>query len=162
LHLLHELIDAEARRSLTRRIFLECRQKRAHDRLRRDEYARSVGHQPVVVGIRRDIRALIRVRPQIEEFRRSQLRKRLGPDSQRAGRTLFLKDNLPVLVTQRDLIAIVVEIDELLPSPTLLLARQVGKLVVAVEVDFKGLAPGLMAPEQLVLRHTWSRKARRL
>src|SRR4029450_9467185 len=77
LHFLDELIDAEARRSLTRRKFLKRGQKRAHDRGSGDERSGTVRYEPVVVGVRRDIRPLVGVRPQIEEFRDTQLGKGL-------------------------------------------------------------------------------------
>src|SRR4029077_12529910 len=103
------------------------------------------------VGIRSAVRALVRVRAKVEDFRDTQLGKRLGPDSQRARRSLLLEDNLPVFVAQCDDIAIVIDVDELLARTALLLPREVGELVVAIEMDLEGLASGLMALEQLVL-----------
>src|SRR5215813_11371222 len=47
LHLLDELIDAEARRPLTRWILVERGEEWADDGGRRDEYACSVRHEPV-------------------------------------------------------------------------------------------------------------------
>ena len=108
-----------------------------HDGLRRDERTRAVRHEPVVVGVRRDVRALVRVRPQVEEFRDTQLGERLGPDLQGARRALLLEHELPVFVAQGDEIAVVVEVDELLARAALLLAGQVRKLVVAVEMDLE-------------------------
>src|SRR6266850_7387574 len=112
LHLLDELVDAEARGPLTRWIFLEGSQKWAHEGLRREEWGRTVAHEPVVVGVRRNVGALVGVRPQVEEFRDAQLGKRLGPDSHRALRALLLEDNLPVFIAQGHDIAIVVEVEK--------------------------------------------------
>src|SRR4030095_15403017 len=87
----------------------------------------------------------------VKDFRDTQLSERLRPDSQRARRALLLEDNLPVFVAQRDDIAIVVDVDELLASTALLLSREVGQLVIPIEMDLEGLASGLMTLEQLVL-----------
>jgi hypothetical protein len=58
---------------------------------------------------------------------------------------LLLENDLPVLVTEVDQIAIVVEIDELFACAARLLSREVRELVVAVEMDFERLAPSLVA-----------------
>src|SRR5271156_753661 len=50
LHLLDQLVDAEARRPLARRIVLERREEFAGNGLRRDERGRTVAHEPIVVG----------------------------------------------------------------------------------------------------------------
>src|SRR5258705_9172659 len=151
LHLLHELVDAEARWPLARRILLEGGQEWRHDGLRRDEWTRSVRYEPVIVGIRRDIGAFVGIGPQVEEFRDTQLGKRLGPDSHRARRALLLEHELPVFVAERDEIAIIVEVDELLARATVLLSGEVRELVIAVEMHLPGLAAGLVSLQQLVL-----------
>src|ERR1700733_1146395 len=81
LHLFNHLIDAEARRPLARRKLLEGGEEFTHKPWRRNEHTRSVRHEPVVVGVRGDIRALVGVRPQVEDFRDAQFGKRLGPNS---------------------------------------------------------------------------------
>ncbi len=150
-HLLDDLIDAEARRPLTRRIVFEAVHESGHDRLRRDERRRPIRHEKIVVGVRGDVRTLIGVGAQIKDLRYAQRRKRLGPNSHRAGCALLLEDEFPVLITCGDEIAVVVEVDELLACTARLLAGEVRKLIVAVEVDLEGLGSSLMAPEQLVL-----------
>src|SRR4029453_7735335 len=47
--------------------------------------------------------------------------------------------------------AVIVEVDKLFARTGRLLCRQIWKLVVAVEMDFEGLAARLMALEQLLL-----------
>jgi hypothetical protein len=76
----------------------------------------------VIVGVRGNVRALVRIRPQIEELWNAQLGERLGPDAQRAIGVLLLEYDLPVLVAHGDEIAVVVEVHELLAprSPSLL------------------------------------------
>src|SRR5437763_17043032 len=59
LHFLHELIDAEARRPLARRIVLEGRKKAPDDGLRDEEGARTIADEPVVIGIRGNVGTLI-------------------------------------------------------------------------------------------------------
>src|SRR5882757_2027186 len=120
LHLFDDLVDAEARWPLTWRILLERCQEVANDRLGREDDERAVGHEPVPVGIRRDIRALVRIRPQVKKFRQPQLGKRLGPDLHGAPLALLLEHDFPVLVTHVDDIAIVVEVDELLARAEIL------------------------------------------
>jgi low temperature requirement protein LtrA len=67
---------------------------------------------------------------------------------------LLLKYHLPVLVTEVDQIAVVVEIDELLACTTGLLAGEIRELVVAVEMDFERLAPSLVAGDLRDGRHS--------
>ena len=59
LHFLDELIDAETRRPLARRVLLEGRQKFAHDGWRRDEWTGSVRHKPIVVGVGGNVGPLV-------------------------------------------------------------------------------------------------------
>src|SRR6266850_1471316 len=151
LHLLNELVDAEARWPLTGWILFERGKEGSHHRLGRNEWAGTVRHEKVVESVRRDVRALIGVRPQVEEFRNTQLGERLGPNSQRSRRALLFEHELPVFVTHGDEIAVVVEVDELLARAAWLLTGEIGKLIVAVEMNFPGLAPGLVTFEQLVL-----------
>src|SRR6186997_1701400 len=143
LHLLDQLIDAEARWPLTGRKLLKGGQKWSHDGLRREEWRRSIRHEEVVEGVRGNVRALVRVRAQVEDFRDAELGERLGPDSQRALRTLLLEHDLPVFIAHGDEVAIVVEVEELFPGAARLLAREIGKLIKAVEMDLEGFACGL-------------------
>ena len=50
---------------------------------------------------------LVRLRPQVEDLRRAQAGRGLGPNAQRALHALLLEHDLPVLITQGDEIAIV-------------------------------------------------------
>ena len=59
-----------------------CRNCVDDGRRRQDDVG--VVEQPVVVGVRRDVGALERVRAQVEELRHAQRHERLGPDLQRA------------------------------------------------------------------------------
>lgn len=74
--------------------------------LRCDEWTRSVRHEEVVEGVRRNVGALIGIGPQVEEFRDPQLGEWLGPDPQGAQCTLLLEHELPVFIAQSDEVAI--------------------------------------------------------
>jgi hypothetical protein len=63
----------------------------------------------------------------------------------------FFEHHLPILVAQGHDVAIVVQVDELLARAALLLAHEVRKLVIAVEMDLEGLGSGLVALEKFVL-----------
>ena len=93
--------------------------------------------EPVPVGVRRDVRPLEWVGAQVVHLHQPQFREGLGPDLQRAWRTLLLEHELPVLVAKSDQIAVVVEVDELLPRAVRLLAREIWKLVVAIGADVR-------------------------
>src|SRR6185369_136527 len=95
-----------------------------HHRLGCDERTSAVRHEKVVEGVRRDVRALVGVRAQVEQFWNAQLGEWLGTDSQRSLRTLLLEHELPVFVTHGDEIAVVVEVDELLARAAGLLAGE--------------------------------------
>ena len=56
----------------------------------RHDDARPVRHEPVVIGVRGDVRAFVGVRPQIVDFRDTQLGERFGPNSQGSCRPLLL------------------------------------------------------------------------
>src|SRR5215475_866787 len=68
LQLLHDFIEIEAGRLLPLRVVLERRQELANEGLRGNEHERVV-HDPVVVRVRGDVRALVRVSPEVEELR---------------------------------------------------------------------------------------------
>src|SRR3954468_4826274 len=116
LKLLDHLIDAEARWPLARRIVFEGRKERAYDCRGRNKDAGSIRHQPVVVGVRRDVSAFVRIGAQVVELGDAKGRERFGPDAQSAGCPLLLEHDLPVLIAQGDDIAVIVEVDELLAS----------------------------------------------
>ena len=65
--------------------------------------------------------------------------------SQRSRAPLLHEHHLPVVVAQRDEIAVVVEVDEALARALLLLAGEVGQQVVAVDVHLERLAGRLVA-----------------
>src|SRR5215831_18225787 len=56
----------------------------------RHDDARPVRHEPVVIGVRSDVRAFVGVRPQTVDFRDTQLGERFGPNSQGSCRPLLL------------------------------------------------------------------------
>src|SRR6266850_2535746 len=87
-HLLQRLINGEARRLLARRKLFESRQEWSDDRLRRQHQVAAV-EEPVVVRVRRDVGALERIGPQIEELRNAQRCERLRPDPHRPRHALF-------------------------------------------------------------------------
>src|SRR5262245_61900456 len=61
LHLLDDLIDAEARGSLAWRVVLERRKELTNDGRSGDDDAGSVRHQPVIVGVGGDVGTLVRI-----------------------------------------------------------------------------------------------------
>ena len=69
----------------------------------------------------------------------------------RARRPLFGEDELPVLVTQGEQVAVVAEIEELPARALRFLAGEVRQDVVAVEVDLVGHVAHVVALEQLLL-----------
>jgi hypothetical protein len=58
---------------------------------------------------------------------------------------LRLEHELPILITQRDEIAVVVEIDELLARAALLLAGEIWELIITIEVDLEGSSADVVA-----------------
>ena len=109
-----------------------------------------VVEDPVVVGVRRDVGALERIRPQVEELRDPQRDERLGPDLQRALDALLHEHDLPVVEAEREHVAVVGEVDEPLPRALVHLAGEVGQQVVAVDVDLEGLVADRVARLQLL------------
>jgi hypothetical protein len=97
LQLFHDLIDAEACWSLAWREIFEGCQELGNLGLCRNQQERVI-HHPVVIGIRGDARAFVRIGAEVEYQRQAQLRERLGPDSQCTRGTLLGKDELPVVV----------------------------------------------------------------
>src|SRR5262249_29865367 len=68
LQLLPDFVQVEARRLLPLRVVLERHQELAYESLGGHEYERMV-HDPVVVGVRGDVRPLVRISPEVEELR---------------------------------------------------------------------------------------------
>src|SRR6516162_6415557 len=85
LQLRKDFVHVEAGRLLALRIVPERHQELAIQK-------------PIVVGIRRDIGALVRVGPQIEHLRKAQVGERLRPDSKSSRGSLLHEHKLPVIV----------------------------------------------------------------
>jgi Putative MetA-pathway of phenol degradation len=156
LQLLHDLIDAEARRPLPWRELLECRDELTHDGLCRydDE---SVPEYPIIVGVRRDFGALIGIHAQIEQRRGPRAHERLPPHRQRPFGSLLTKHDFPILHTNSHELAVVVEIKECLARRLGYDYRQLsddtGAGVPAILNGFKGevdaVGPGLTYTTQI-------------
>src|SRR5580692_9652292 len=99
LQLRQHLIDGEARCLLSRRKLLERCQKLSDQGLRRDEQE-DVVHNPIVIGVRRDVGVLVRIGPQIEELRNSQMSEWFSPEFKCASGTLLGEYDLPVVIAQ--------------------------------------------------------------
>ena len=68
-----------------------------------------------------------------------------------AGLFLLAEHRLPVLVTEGDQIAVVVEVGEIGARTVLVFAGQVSKLIVAVEMHLEGRAADVGALQQALL-----------
>src|SRR5579862_3798667 len=112
-HMLANLIDTEAGPALARRILSEGFQE---GRSLHCSNAGEIGilDEPVIVLIRRDIGALVRVHSQVKELREPQRSERIRPDQQIPGSALFLEDNLKVTETRGHQVSIIVEIKEII------------------------------------------------
>src|SRR5580692_7922837 len=135
--LLHDLIDAEALRPLSWRELLERSDDLRHDRLR-SHHQEPMTEHPIIVCVRSDIRALIRVHAQVVEQRKPPAGERLAPDVERARGLLLAEHKLPVVDAQRHDVAVVVEVDEAPARGMVLLSGQVRELIVSVEMDLVG------------------------
>src|SRR5689334_25364055 len=82
LQLLHGLVDGKSCCPLAWRILLEGLQKPAHRGLR-SIHDKSVVDDPVPVGVGRDVRAFVRIGPQVKHLADAKSRERFGPDEQR-------------------------------------------------------------------------------
>src|SRR5262249_38751229 len=136
--LLHHLVEAEARRLHPDRELLEGLQPPGHDRLRRHE-EKDPMTLPVVVPVRLRT-ALERICSQIVKLRRAELVIIPLPDGD-AMVILFDEGDLPVQNPDREQVAVVAPVEELLPRGFLYLALEERQEVVAVQVDFEGLGP---------------------
>src|SRR5262249_2652407 len=97
---------------------------------------------PSVTGVRREVRLLIRIGPQVEELRKPQGSERFLPYQQGSLGALFSKNKLPVVVAQTDQVGVVIEVVELLARTLLRLASQEWQRVVAVEMHLEGRVAG--------------------
>ena len=129
---------------------LKRRQELA-DIVLRGNHQEDVIHQPVVIGVRGDVGALVRIGAQVEDLGNPQVDERLRPQGQRARDLLLQEHELPVVVAQRRQLLVVVEVEERLARALRRLPRQVGHEIVAVEMDLVGHVADLVALEQLVL-----------
>jgi len=109
------------------RVFLECAEELADDSLRGYHQER-MAQQPIIVGIRRDLGAFIRVHAQIEHGRGPHANERITPDRERFFHSLFAEHKLPIIVAKANELPVVVEIEKFLTRGFILLASQVRKL----------------------------------
>ena len=145
-----DFIHVEARRLLPLRIVLKRQQELAHVVLRGD-HQEGVIKKPVVVGVRRDVRALIRVSAEVEDFRNTQVGERVSPNEHCSRSTLLHEHKFPIVVSQPGQLLVVVDVKERLPRALRSLSGQVRHEVVAVEMDLVGHVADLVAGEQFVL-----------
>ena len=96
-------------------------------------------HHPVPVGIGSDVRPFERIGAEVEQLGNAQRDEGIGPDRQCASDALLHEHYLPVVIPQADQVAIVGEVEESRPRSLLLLPRQIGQEVVAVDVHLEGL-----------------------
>ena len=150
LQLLQDFIHVEGGRLLPLRVVLEGHQELAHVGLRGHQQE-DVIDQPVVVGVRSDVRPLVRVRPEIEHLRDPQAGERVRPDEHRSRGPLLHEHQLPVVVAQAGQLLVVVDVEERFPRALRGLPGQVGDEIVAVQMDLVGHVADLVALEQLVL-----------
>src|SRR5215813_13761278 len=123
--LLQYLVNGEARRLLTRRVFFECGQELGNDLLRW-HHQENVVHHPIPVGVRGDFGPLVGVGAQVEKLRETEGNERLLPDAQGASRALLHEHEFPVVVAQSSQVPVVGEIKELLAWALRLLTSQIG------------------------------------
>ncbi len=150
LQLFHCLVDREGRWALAWREVLERLEELAGQRAAREQDV-ALLQFPTVVGVGGDVGLLVGVGVQVVHLREPQRRERLAPHGERAGDTLFQEDDFPILDPHGDDVAVVVEVEEPAPRAFLDLAGQIGKLVVAVDVDLVDLAADVHALEEFVL-----------
>jgi hypothetical protein len=143
-HFFHRLIDRERGRFLTRREFVERLQEVCHDPLR-GQRQKVILQEPVVVSVRGDVGALEGIGPQVVELGNAQSRERLGPHTQRPFAALLHEHDFPVVESQRDQVAVIVEVDETWTRTLLLLAGQIRRQIVTVDMHPKHLVARLVA-----------------
>src|SRR5262244_2218102 len=111
--LCQNLVHAEAACFLARREFLKRFEEFSDDGLRRHTNIGMV-EPPVIIGVRRDVRLLIRIGPQVEELRKPQGSERFLPYQQSSLGALFGKNKFPVVVAQTDQVGVIIKVVELL------------------------------------------------
>src|SRR5215831_2206125 len=107
----HDLVEVEAGGLLPLWVLLERSQELGHISLRRDWHERVV-EQPVVVCIRGDVPAFIRIRSKIENLWNTKSDERLRPYAERPGRPLLQENELPVVVSETGELLVIVDIKE--------------------------------------------------
>jgi hypothetical protein len=111
-HLLDHIVDVELGRLLTHRELREGLVEVSDNSLGRHEQVNSLD-QPAVVVVRVRVGALERIGSQVEYFGDPQCHERFNPDHHLPG-LLLGEDDLPLLITHADQLAVVTPIKELL------------------------------------------------
>src|SRR5439155_4589195 len=104
--LVQRLIDAEARRLLTRRELLEGLEELSDERLRRDKQEHAVSGPLTVEQGSVFVASLERIAAQVVDFREAQRNERLLPDGHPMG-ALLQERGLPLRIPQRHQVAVV-------------------------------------------------------
>ena len=107
--------------------------------------------QPVVVGVRGDVRPFVRIGTEVEDLGDPQVGEWVRPDEHRSLGALLHERQLPVVVAQPGQLLVVVDVKERFPRALRDLPGQVGDEVVTVEVNLVGPVADLVALEQFVL-----------
>src|SRR5262245_35351860 len=116
-----DLIDAEARRLLPRREFLEALEPLLNDRLR-GVLVRDVLDEPVIV-FEAILSALERIGPKVEHLGDAQDRQWLTPDVE-SRRALFGEHDLELMDAKRHQVAVIAPVEEALTRRCLFLAGE--------------------------------------
>ena len=98
-----------------------------------------------------EVVSLVRIGPQVEQVRESQIPEFPLPQFHSARLVLHLEVYFPVAVTQGQQVPVIGEVEEFDTRACLLLASEVGQEVVAVEVHREGLSRGLVPLEEFLL-----------
>jgi hypothetical protein len=91
-------------------------------------------NQPVVIGVRGDVRPLVWVHTEVEHQWYPQIGERVRPDQQGSGSPLLHEDKFPIVVAQSGQLLVVVDVQERDPRALLGLARQIGDEIVTVQI----------------------------
>lgn len=91
-----------------------CHQELTHVILR-GHHQEGVVEQPIVVGVRGNIRAFIRIGPEVEDLRYPQVGERIGPNEHRSRGSLLHERQLPVIVAQPGQLLVVVDVQKRFP-----------------------------------------------
>src|SRR6185503_10528204 len=93
---------------------------------------------PIVIGVRGDVRPLIGISTEIEDLWKAQIGKGIGPEQQLSAGPLLHEHELPVVIPQSDQLLIVVDIEERLSGTLCSLPGQVRDEIVSIEVNLVG------------------------